>query len=102
MTAFLIITALILLNGIFVAADRIGTGPWTTGLTADAKVCHQGSEHRGVAGLAGGQQHDQGHAVPVDELVDLGRQPAAGAANRVVRRLREWVGRFRVTRPSPL
>ena len=53
-----------------------------------AGLCHQRPEHRGVAGLARGQQHDQRHPVPVDEhWSDLRRQPAAGTADRVVRRL---------------
>jgi hypothetical protein len=47
-----------------VATDRVGAGPWATGLPTDAQVCHQGFEHRGVASLTGGQQHDQGHPAP--------------------------------------
>lgn len=52
-----------------------------------------------VIGLAGGDQHDQGSAGTVDEVMDLGGQPASGAANAVVRRLD---ARIRVIRPSPL
>ncbi len=56
-------------------------------------------EGRGIAGLAGRDEHDQGKTVAVDEVMDLRRQAAAGAADRVVRRLDPWI---RVIRPSPL
>ena len=52
-----------------------------------------------VAGLAGADEDDQGQSSTVDELVDLGAQPAAGAANAVVRRLDAEI---LVIRPSPL
>lgn len=45
------------------------------------------------------QQRDQREAVAIDELVDLRRQAAAGAADRVITRLD---ARIRVIRSSPL
>lgn len=56
-------------------------------------------EHRVVACLASADKDHQGQAGTIDELVDLGAQPAAGAANAVVRRLGEEIV---VIRPSPL
>ena len=56
-------------------------------------------EHRRVPGLACCQQRDQREPVAVDELVDLRRQAASGAADRVIRRLD---ARIRVIRSSPL
>ena len=65
----------------------------------DAQLRQQMREDWGVVGLAGRHQHDQRSAVAVDEVVDLGGQPAAGTADAVVRRLD---ARIRVIRPSPL
>ena len=50
-------------------------------------------------GLPRGQQRDHRQAVAVDELVDLRREAAAGAGDRVIRRL---VGRIRVVRSTPV
>jgi hypothetical protein len=55
-------------------------------------------EYGVVAGLAGAHKDHQGQPGAVDELVDLGAQSAAGAANAVVRRLD---ARILVIRPSP-
>lgn len=82
-----------------IAPDRVRASAWPTDRTSDAQVSHQWQEHRRVTGLAGREQRDQRQAVAVDELVDLRRQPAAGAADRVIRRLD---GRIRVIRSSPL
>lgn len=56
-------------------------------------------EHRVVAGLASTDEDHQGQPGTIDELVDLGAQPTAGAANAVVRRLDAEI---LVIRPSPL
>ena len=52
----------------------------------------------GVVGLAGRHQHHQWSSEAIDEVVDLAGQPAAGAANAVVRRLD---ARILVIRASP-
>lgn len=49
--------------------------------------------------LAGADKHYQWPSVPVDEMVNLAGETAAGAANPVVRRLDAQI---RVIRPSPL
>jgi len=56
-------------------------------------------EHRIVACLASTDEDHQGQAGTIDELMDLGAQPAAGATNAVVRRLDAGIV---VIRPSPL
>jgi hypothetical protein len=56
-------------------------------------------EHGCVTGLAGAEQHEHGPAVAVDEVVDLGGQPASGPTDGVVRRLGQQLC---VVRPSPL
>lgn len=48
-------------------------------------MVHQDREHRGVAGLAGADEHDQRQTAAVDEMVDLGRQATTGPADSVVR-----------------
>ena len=63
------------------------------------QLCHQRQEHRRVARLSRGDQRDQRAPLAVDELVDLRRQAASGAADRVIRRLD---ARIRVIRYSPL
>jgi hypothetical protein len=55
-------------------------------------------EDRGVIGLTGRDQHHQRSSDAVHEVVDLAGQPAAGAANAVVRRLDAGIV---VIRPSP-
>jgi len=62
-------------------------------------MSHEVREHRCVAGLAGPDQRDQRPTVTVDKMVDLCAPAAAGAADRVIRRLGEQI---RVARPSPL
>jgi len=67
-----------------VAADRaggvrlvtphpVGTGtrPSRTA-TSHPQVTHQDGEHRRVTGLPRPDQHHQGQATPIDEVVDLG------------------------------
>lgn len=76
---------------------RVGAG--AADGTSDTQVPHQRQEHRRVAGLPHCQQRDQREAVAIDELVDLRRQAAAGAADRVITRLD---ARIRVIRSSPL
>ena len=83
-----------------VAADTVGTSTWPTGSTAiDFQMGKQMLEHRAVVGLARAHQYHQRTPGPVDEVVDLAGQSAAGAANPVVRRL---YAQIRVIRPSPL
>ena len=77
---------------------RSSPGPTRAG-PFDAQVGQQVFEDRRIVGLAGGNQHDQRSARPVHQVVNLGGQPAAGAANAVVRRLDARIG---VIRPSPL
>src|SRR5699024_4697800 len=57
--------------------------PWP----GDGQPVQQRAEHWGVPALAGPAQDHQGQAVAVDELMDLGREPAAGETEGVVRRL---------------
>lgn len=68
-------------------------------VAVDFQMAEQMLKHRTVAGLPGADEDHQGQASAIDELVDLGAQPAAGAPNTVVRRLDEEI---RVIRPSPL
>lgn len=56
-------------------------------------------EDRIVTGLTGSHEDHQRPPGTVDELVDLGAQPATGTANAVVRRLGAEIP---VIRPSPL
>jgi len=55
---------------------------------ADFQGFHEVLEHRGVPSLTGSQEHDQGPLVPIDQGMDqgmnLGAQPAAGTADRVI------------------
>ncbi|WP_422334993.1 hypothetical protein, partial [Rhodococcus sp. (in: high G+C Gram-positive bacteria)] len=53
----------------------------------NSQVVEQIREDRGITGLAGRDEDHHRQAVAVDELVDLRRQAAAGAADGVVRRL---------------
>jgi hypothetical protein len=62
-------------------------------------VAEQMLEHRTVMFLASTDEHHQGSSAAVDEVMSLAGQPAAGAANAVVRRLARQI---RVIRPSPL
>ncbi len=74
------------------------TGPHVPARTG-AQVCQQMLQHRVVTGLAGADQDHHGQPLAIDELVNLGAQPSAGAANAVVRRLDDQI---LVIRPSPL
>ncbi len=88
------------LRGIgLVTTDTVGPGPGPTASNStDLQMPHQVRKHRRVAGLTGADQRHQWLAVAVDEVVHFGAS-AAGAADRVVRRLAEQI---RVVRPSPL
>lgn len=82
------------------AADPIRTGPRPSTTDAEnAQVVEQMRERRAVTGLSRRDQDHQRWSVSVDEVMDLRRQTAAGAADRVVRRL---APRIRVIRPSTL
>src|SRR5215212_2949436 len=71
-----------------VAEHRIRGGPGTSWSTAvDAQVREENREHRRVIRLSRTDQHDQGSTATVDELVDLRRQPTAGASDAVMDRL---------------
>ena len=48
-----------------------GTRPSRTA-TSHPQVTHQDGEHRRVTGLPRPDQHHQGQATPIDEVVDLG------------------------------
>jgi hypothetical protein len=49
------------------------------------RTCRRPRGASGVAGLTGGHSDHQRSASAVDELVDLGRHPSAGAAHLMVR-----------------
>lgn len=85
-----------------VCADSVRPSPRSADRATHPKTGHQGPEHRGVTCLPRGQHHHHRRPVPIDQREDLGRQPAARPADRVVRRLRERIGWIGVTRPSPL
>lgn len=97
-----------------VAAECIRPGPWPPEAAADLQLLQQRQKHRRVAGLTGTQQHHQRQPTAVDELVDLRREPAARAAQGMIRRLwgrpvrlalRQALGLgllIRVVRSSPL
>ena len=80
-----------------VAAECIRPGPWPPEAAADLQLLQQRQKHRRVAGLAGTQQHHQRQPTAVDELVDLRREPAARAAQGMIRRL--WRRRLARGRP---
>ena len=82
-----------------IAPDRVGSGAGVADETSDRSVLHQRQEHRRVAGVPRCQQRDQREAVAIDELVDRRRQAAAGAADRLARRLDVPI---RVIRSGPL
>ena len=71
-----------------VAQDRVGGGSWTPAAAPmHTEGVQQMREHPRVAALPRPEQDHQRPAVPVTQLVDLGRQAPAGAADGVVRRL---------------
>ena len=83
-----------------VGANPAGSGPgFPAAVAVDFQVPEPMLEDRTVAGLAGTDKDHQRQASAIDELVDLGAQPAARTANAVVRRLGPEI---RVIRPSPL
>ena len=83
-----------------VAAYPIGAGAGRTAAEAGhAKVGQQVLEDRRVVGLTRRDQHHKRASPPVDEVMDLAGQPAAGAADAVIRRLDARIG---VIRPIPL
>ena len=59
-----------------------GAGP-SPATAADGQLAHQGDELGAVAVLAGGENLGQRPAPPVRDQVNLGGQPAAGAAQRL-------------------
>ena len=75
-----------------------GAGPTLPG-AGHADVLEHGGHHRGVVDVPAGDHHPQRSAAPVADHVQLGRQPAAGAADPVIRRLEP---RILVIRQSPL
>src|SRR5699024_365778 len=71
-----------------VAAQHVRSRAWPARpWPGDGQPVQQRAEHWGVPALAGPAQEHQGQAVAVDELMDLGREPAAGATEGAVRRL---------------
>lgn len=83
-----------------IAAESVRTRAWSaTAAPIDFQVREQMLKHGAIVGLAATHEHNQGSSVAIDEVMNLARQSAAGAANAVVRRL---AGQIRVIRPSPL
>lgn len=83
-----------------VPAQLLRAGPGPAGPTpVHLQVGHEGGEHRGVPALARSHQHHHRPPGPVDQGVDLGGEPSAGAAHGVVSGLEQ---RIRVVRPVPL
>ena len=82
-----------------VGANPAGSGPGFPAVAVDLQMPEQMLGDRAVAGLAGADEDHQRQASAVDELVDLGAQPATGTTNAVVRRLGSEI---LVIRPSPL
>lgn len=58
-------------------------------------------KHRTVVALPSGDDHRQRPTVPVDRLMDLRRQPTAGAADAVTRRFNLVPGQILVIRSRP-
>lgn len=82
-----------------VAADRVRPSTRPTDRTGHAQLPEKWDQHRRIPpGLPGRDHGDQRQSVPVDQLVDLRRQPAARAPDPVITRLD---GQIRVIRPSP-
>ena len=75
-----------------VAPEPVRAGSWSTATIAGhTQVLQQDWQHGSIASLAGTDQHDQGQAGAVDELVDLGAQTASGTADSMVRGLCEQI-----------
>ncbi|MGY4646372.1 hypothetical protein ACVWWN_000168 [Mycobacterium sp. URHB0021] len=82
-----------------IAADAGRARAWpATAVMVDFQVRKQMLQHGAVVGLAGAHEHYQRSSSSVDEVMNLAGQPAAGAANAMVRRR---AGQIRVIRPSP-
>lgn len=82
-----------------VPVDRVGPGAGTPHGTCDSEPAQQRQQRRRVTRLARRDSDHQRQTVVIDELMDLRRQSAPGATDRVIRRLD---GRIRVIRSSPL
>src|SRR5690606_12502970 len=73
--------------------------PGPAGAPGDADLGKRVNEHARVRRLSGREDEREGASFAVADQVILRRQPAAGAADRVIRRLR---AELLVIRPSPL
>lgn len=73
--------------------------PRSAGASGDADLGERVDQHARVRRLPGRQHERQRPGSPIADQVVLGRQPTAGAADRVVRRLG---AELLVVRPSPL
>ena len=82
-----------------VAADDVGPSARPTARTFDSQLLEQRQQHRRIPRLARSHGDHERQPEPIDERVDLRRQPAAGATDRMVRRLGE---RIVVVRSIPL
>lgn len=72
-----------------VGADPLRPGPGSATIRPDdADTCHHRLEVRGIPGLPGAQDQRQGPLPVLAGQVQFGRQPAAGAAQRAIARLR--------------
>lgn len=68
-----------------VAQQRVGPGPCPPGTDPwDLQGCQQYRQHRAVVGVARADMDGKGPATTIDQRVELGRQAAAGPADRVV------------------
>lgn len=83
-----------------VAPDAVGTSTCPTAAgPPDPQMPHQVREHRCIPGLPWADQSDQRPAVAIDEVVHFRAPAAAGATDRMIKRLGEQI---RVVRPIPL
>ena len=78
---------------------NVAPGPYPGARVQVAKEWVYPEDEDSEYGQAGTDEDDQRSPPAVDELMDLGAQPATGTANAVVRRLGPEI---RVIRPSPL
>jgi hypothetical protein len=83
-----------------ITEDRRRPGTWpTTASPRHPQLIHQRLKHRRVMGVTRADEHHQRQPVPVTELVNLGAQPAAGAAHTMIS---GFLRQIRVIRPCPL
>lgn len=82
-----------------VAAQSLRASTRPADRASHPQLGQQRQQSRRIVSLAGRDGDDQGQAVPVDKVVDLGRQPAPRVPYTVIRRLDP---RIVVIRPSPL